>query len=351
MLVYDNLPRKVYIELTEKCNLRCTSCFRNNWKLSPTDMTDEVFLGIYESLPQLKHLESVVMGGIGEPTIHPKFNEYSKKLSHLHLELTSNAAYWTDETIDVMARHYKKVTVSVDGLAKTFRAIRGFEYDQLAENIARLNRKKQELNQKLPVIHAQLVLSTENIGEIEQLVPVLKKTGFSRLVISNLLPQNQEDADKIIYKLHSNEHTRKRVNSWYPVGSANQLPIKLPRVELKTDRKCSFVENGTMFITARGHVTPCYRFAHKGVEYVFGRKKEVDAVYFGNVLEHSVLEIWNNPEYASLRFQNYCGRFPSCMDCDNVEYCDYINTASADCLGNYPSCADCLWTRGFIECP
>ncbi len=347
-MLYENKLKKIYMELTERCNLNCVNCFRNTWEHIPSDMSLEVFSKIKEDLPKL---DSIAIAGIGEPTVHPKFVQFSEELKEFNLELTTNAFNWSGDVIGTIAKHYKKVTISVDGLPNTFKAIRGFDFSILKENVKRLVLLKKQLNSKFPILHAQLVLSKSNVKEIKELIPLLKSTGFSKLIISNLLPQKIEDIDEIMYVLHSGEKIKQLRNSWYPAGSSNQFQIKLPQVELKTERRCLFVENGTMFITSRGDISPCYRFSHSGIEYVFGRKKQVNEWYFGNILKENIMDIWNNKEYTSLRVQNYSNRFPSCMDCDNVDFCDYVNTADADCLGNYPSCADCLWTRGFIECP
>ena len=339
---------KVYIELTEHCNLNCKSCFRSNLSHLPVHMGKEVFEKV---LSAVACTETVVVGGVGEPTLHPGFGRCSQALAHENMEITSNAYEWDDGIIETLVSFYKKVTVSVDGLPCTFSNVRCFDFDIMAKNVKKLVERKKEAKSKFPFIHAQLVLTTENIKDIKELIPMLKRIGFQKLIISNLLPQNECDKDKIVYSQHVPKETRDYVNSWYPIGSVNQLPIKLPQLQLKTERRCNFVETNSVFITADGNAAPCYRFAHDGQEYVFGRKKSVRAYYFGNVSDMDISEIWRQKNYESFRLQNYADRYPSCVDCDNNECCDYINTSEADCMANVPSCADCLWSRGFVECP
>jgi len=311
-------------------------------------MPEDVFSVILKEAPSA---ETIVISGIGEPTAHPDFARYTQLMAHGNMELTSNAYRWDDDALQVIASHYKKVTVSVDGLPSSFLSARGFEFEIMAENVRRLVAMRSAVKKKAPIIQAQLILSTENISDIKGLIPVLKRIGFGKFIISNLLPQTEEDKGKIVYKPYLDKDLRGLVQSWYPVASAHQLPIKIPQTKFNAEHRCNFVEDGALFITAGGDVAPCYRFAHNGREYVFDRKKEVRAVSFGNIQHSSLSEIWQRRVYQVFRFQNYASRCPSCIDCDYVECCDYITTSEADCRANEPSCADCLWCRGLVECP
>jgi len=295
--------------------------------------------------------EAIIVGGVGEPTVHPRFVEYTNRLAHNNMELTSNAYNWDDITINTIMKRYKKVTVSVDGVPSSFFSARGFNFDIMAGNVQKLISAKKAAATKTPVIHAMLVLSKDNINDVRELIPLLKKTGFARFIISNLLPQTEEDKDKITYTPYLDEKLRRFAHAWYPVASANGIPMKTPMTKFSSEHRCAFVENEAVFITAEGNIAPCYRFAHDGQEFVFGRKKKVRAHYFGNILEKSLTEIWNQDDYIDFRFRNYASRYPSCIDCDYVECCDYITTSEADCRANEPSCADCLWCRELIECP
>lgn len=349
-MIPDVTINKVYLELTQKCNLNCISCFRNNWKFDQTDLSDAMIDKIIDELLTLPHLKEVVLGGIGEPTTHPKFAYVVNRLRGIKLTITTNAFVWTDETIDLLAQNFEKVIVSVDGMPNTFEIIRNFEFERLKKNILNLQNRKKELKLDRPFLVAQLVLSTYNVEDVTPLIPILNKMGFMKLTLSNLLPQKDEDKDIIVYTLHDNKKMKLKRQEWLNKSMQNQLQIKFSNIELKTERKCVFVEDGTMTITADGNVAACYRFAHPSIEYVFGRRKTVYPFYYGNVAENTLQEIWDKPLYIDLREQNISNRFPSCPDCDLVDACDYINDSQCDCKGQYPSCADCLWTRGFIEC-
>jgi putative metalloenzyme radical SAM/SPASM domain maturase len=62
-------PSKLFVELTTRCNLRCAMCVKQapGQGLVEGDMDDETFARIAPAFP---YLESLVLNGIGEPTLH-----------------------------------------------------------------------------------------------------------------------------------------------------------------------------------------------------------------------------------------------------------------------------------------
>ncbi|MEI8200191.1 MAG: SPASM domain-containing protein [Eubacteriales bacterium] len=342
--------KKLFLELTLRCNLNCMTCFRHNWEIPIVDMPGETARKIAGDLESFPEVDEIVFGGIGEPTLHPDFSNIVTLFAKYSLGLTSNAYYWSEESLDTIVRYFDRIIVSVDGLAETFKEIRGFDLRILQNNLLRLAEKKKEMHRLRPLVHAQLVLSKVNVEEVQALIPILHQMGVMKLIISNLLPQNNQSKDQILYTLDSNGFMREKRNLWLQTCLGNQMQLKMPNIELKTERRCNFIEDATTYICADGQVAPCYRFAHPDVEYVFGRRKQVLPLYFGNVVYTALKDIWNNPKYVDLRLQNYTNRFPSCPDCDLIDCCDYISDSQCDCKGQSPSCGDCLWSRGFVEC-
>jgi len=142
----ENRPiRKVYLELTQQCNLNCISCFRRNWEGELSEMNRETVERCISHFIELTSLEEIVLYGIGEPTIHSRFNEIVAALPDVTLSITINVFIWSDETIDTLARRFERVIISVDGLAGTFYTIRNFKLEALFENVAKLIKKRTEL--------------------------------------------------------------------------------------------------------------------------------------------------------------------------------------------------------------
>ena len=66
---------KVYIEPTNRCNLECRTCMRNEWSEPLGQMDRETFGHILESLRVFSPLPKVFLGGLGEPLFHPEIVE------------------------------------------------------------------------------------------------------------------------------------------------------------------------------------------------------------------------------------------------------------------------------------
>lgn len=345
-----NELRKVYLEITEQCNLNCTTCFRQNWTVAPDSMSYELIQLIAENLCDLPEVKEIIFGGIGEPTSHNQFLLFAELFKNYSLTLTTNACKWSDEIIEGIIEYFDSIVVSVDGLDDTFNEIRGFPLNILENNMKRLRQFMFKKKKARPLINAQLVLSTANLKEVEALIPRLHNMGFQSFSISHLIPQENASKETILYTLDNNPMMKDYYNKWLRKCLLYQIQLITVNTYLKSERRCNFTEDGTIFIGAKGDISPCYRFAHSGTEYIFGRKKEIFAVSYGNINNLSLHQIWESKAYQDLRKQNYCNRYPSCPDCDFVEHCDYVLNTLCDCRGNTPSCADCLWARGFVKC-
>lgn len=73
--------RKLYVEITNRCNLSCTMCFRNNWEEEDGDMSFGLFRELMKQAEKFSMMEEVFFGGIGEPTTHPDFLKFVEEAS------------------------------------------------------------------------------------------------------------------------------------------------------------------------------------------------------------------------------------------------------------------------------
>jgi putative metalloenzyme radical SAM/SPASM domain maturase len=129
------------------------------------------------------------------------------------------------------------------------------------------------------------------------------------------------------------------------------VALHLPSLTPKFERRCDFVEEGSVFVTARGTVHPCYFLWHSYISRADGRTRPVEAQSFGSVRERPLLEIWNDPKFADYR-KEICGyAYPFCGNC-SLAPCGYIERADfeQDCLGNKLYCGACPWGLGVLQC-
>jgi tungsten cofactor oxidoreducase radical SAM maturase len=355
MLTPQQEIHKIYLELTDRCNLSCAICYRKSWDDMEfnLDMNDDMLDRVEASLGETDGIKKLVLGGIGEPLYHPRFTEIVERFKEYPLHITTNGTLLSEEIINTIAGTVQDMTVSVDGVGKAFEEIRGVGVDVVIDGIRRLQKRKKELDTAWPRISLQFVASKKNIDQIYAVMDLAHKLGCGRLILSHLIPQTEGNKDQYLYGFAglTQHETQKLFHKIRLYSHRRSITVQFPQAVLKSERECAFIEDVTTYITAGGDVVPCYRFSHPYEEYVFGRKKHVSKHTFGNLEDQSLLSIWNSVNYQRFRYQIHCNFYPSCMDCDLVEGCEYATETKEDCYGVQPTCADCLWARRFVQCP
>jgi putative metalloenzyme radical SAM/SPASM domain maturase len=135
------------------------------------------------------------------------------------------------------------------------------------------------------------------------------------------------------------------------VAKRTGLDLRLPELALKEQRKCSFVEEGSAFVSWNGDISPCYFLWHRYECFASGWNQTVKPKIFGNLARQDILHIWKNPEFTSFRKDVLAYDYPSCASC-GLAPCDYVQTDDfqQDChIRNVP-CGSCLWCTGVFQC-
>lgn len=341
-------PRKLYVELTSACNLDCATCYRRGWSEGARDMDPGLFRALAREVAGLPSLGAVILGGIGEPSASPLFDEALEAFRDKVTTVTTNGVGLGEATIDRIARRASLVVVSVDGLDENLRRIRGVGLDALLGTVRRLVTARDAGGSCR--VEFQFTLAASNAADLVRVVDLAADLSVDAVMVSHLLPQEEGAASDILYGRYGREDTRRLYDAVRLRAFRRGLRVYLPPLELKTERRCAFAEDEAAYVNADGDVVPCYRLSHDGREFVLGRGKRVSRHSFGKLRDGSLGSIWEAPAYARLRKTLVEGRYPSCPDCDLLEGCNMIQDTEADCWANQPSCADCLWARGFQRC-
>lgn len=342
--------RYLYIEITNRCNLRCEMCFKQYWQDREGDMDWDLFIKILDDAEELPELEMIYFGGIGEPTIHPRFMDMVREVKRrgFALGISTNGFLLTDKRIEELVKlGVDLIYFSMDSVPTQPVDIGHIKPDYTGARIKKILEVKKKLGSDVPHIGVEIVATKENYKELPEIAHYVGSLGIDTLLISNIIPIAKEHADMIVYN-----------------GSVDMKPIvnklqaiyhgylhKTAEFSLKTERHCEFVEKKVAVVRWDGEVAPCYRFLHTYPEIVFGREKMVLAYSFGNVRERSIADIWTSRDYSWFRFVVKNSLYPSCTDCSLNESCSFVQDTQSDCWGNIPSCADCLWSRRIVLCP
>lgn len=352
-LVFRPTPsiERLYLELTNRCNLSCEMCYRQNWQEPLGDMSNKVLSLIESEVATFPDLTEVILGGIGEPTIANNFRQAVETFApRYEVTVTTNGTTLDAELIGfLISRGVAKIALSVDTTdVQAFEAIRHQDVQGILESTRQI--AEQRVNGRPEIIWEFLAMKS-TLPYLVETVRQAAQLGVSRIFVSHVLPMREEMIAETLYHPTKFSETEKVFQSALLAGLAKGVEVVLPKNELKTDRHCKFVETQSAVVRWDGQVSSCYRLMHSYPEYVFGRYKRIDAHSFGSLKEHSLLEIWTSPEFMRYRYNVRQGDYPSCPDCMWVEGCDMVLRADMDCLGNAPSCGDCLWGRGMTVCP
>ncbi|MCS7286587.1 MAG: tungsten cofactor oxidoreductase radical SAM maturase [Anaerolineae bacterium] len=348
--------RKIYVEITTRCNLNCRTCVRNLWTDPTEDMDPATFERLVTQLKDLPELSEVFFGGYGEPLSHPQFLEFVAALKELKLRVgvSTNGTLLDEAMAEGLVRlGVDSIMVSIDGVnPETFADIRqGAELKAVLDNISRLNAVKEKMRSPLPRIGIEFVALKSNAAELPLLPGLARRLGVARVLVTHLLPHTPEMAAEILYD--RNEIPPFPSFPGWPFRSGDWLlwgVMELPRMSWGAERRCRFMASSALVVGWDGSVSPCYALSHSYPYYIFGRRKEVKRYTFGNINQKHLIEIWTSEDYVRFRAEVKRFHFPSCVDCYLRDTCD-ITASNNGCWGWSPSCADCLWAQDIIRCP
>ncbi len=369
--------KKIYLEPTSRCNLKCITCVRRQWgSFQEGDMDMSLFEKLLREMKEFPDLDQVHLGGFGEPLAHLRALELIGRLTAegYRVSLNTNGTLLNEEYArELIKCGVHTIYFSIDGLdSDTYKDIRvDGELEQVFANIKTLKALKKELNSYSPKIGLEFVLMQKNKDQLSYLPALAKKLGSPTVLVTNLLPYSEEMYNEVLYEAPGSERAM-GAGAMAPPGWNRDLDkfrfpepavwpvleqdyvlwgsIRLPRMYWGSSRKCAFIDNDAAVIRWDGQVSPCYGLMYSYPYYLDNRKKEVTSYLLGSIAEEGLYNIWTKPEYVKFRHRVRNYHFPSCMDCSNNRVCDYADQ-NEDCWGNSPSCADCLWSQGIVRCP
>lgn len=186
-------PHFILLDLAGRCNLDCVYCRRFSswnkeyWSRQHKDLAGFIDFEVVENvLLDAKEIgvETVLLVGGGEPTLHPKFKEIIELISKLGMKFnfSTNGALlglYNDYLVDV---HCDSVTVSLSFASKkSFSSIRPTSNRKIMRNIEDSVKKLAELKSKRGVAHPGIIalyaICKYNYKEILKMVTHAKKIG------------------------------------------------------------------------------------------------------------------------------------------------------------------------------
>jgi len=303
-------PPFIEVELTTKCNLKCTICEHTYWKEPGINMTFEQFKSIFDQFP---HLKWIGLTGIGESFLNPDFIKILKyvKSKNVFVELYDNFCFLTEERAKLFIElGIDMLILSMDAATKeTYEKIRvGANFDTVINNIKNFITLKEKMKSHFPQLDVHFIATKGNVHEIPQYVDLAHKIGITgNIRFTSLLHGFKEIANCVtdIPEYLIIEAEKKAKQYHLNLGWNKNVP---PMSERRPINDCTVWIMPFIFVT--GHVIPCC-VGNEANQREFQKRHSL-----GNVFEKPFKEIWNSKEYKKFRYDIIHGKTPiQCTTC------------------------------------
>jgi MoaA/NifB/PqqE/SkfB family radical SAM enzyme len=363
---------KVYVESTNLCNIACRTCMRNIWDEPLGRMRAATFERILASLAGITPRPTVFFGGLGEPLFHPRTPAMiaQAKAAGAFVELITNGTLLTEKRAhQLIDAGLDRLWVSLDGARpESYADVRlGATLSTVLDNVARLQHMRPGGHFPRPEIGIAFVAMARNVADLPEILNIARRLRAKRVAVSNVLPYTDELRSEVLYTRAISDITYTR-SAWVPHLSLPKMDFNDTTREAffealrsgynvnfagyslgETNDACQFVEGGAMAVGWDGSVSPCFPLLHTHVSWLKGRQRASQRHVLGAIAEHSLIELWNDPEYVAYRERVQRFAFAPCASCGG---CELAEANQEDCIGNtFPACGGCLWAQGVIQCP
>lgn len=373
-----NLLQRVYVEVTNRCNLDCTTCMRNVWGASFGRMRAETYARLLSALEDFSPRAEIFFGGYGEPLAHSDIVQMIReaKVRGHRVSLITNATLLDeDRSLALIEAGLDTLWVSLDGLTpQSYADIRlGAALPEVLTNLERLQALRRARFGDSPwagnpLLGIAFVAMKRNIHELPQLLELGERLGAVTYSITNVLAHTPELNRETLYSEQLGRGAEKKTSDARPQVNLPRMDINAQTAESHlqllsgkfrlslADREvptggdmCPFLERGALAVRWDGKVSPCLPLMYTHTYYLGERLHTSYEYHVGDLNEHSLADIWNAADYVALRHRLQTFNFSPCVSCNS---CELANDNREDCSGNvHPACGTCLWAQGFIRCP
>ncbi len=362
---------KIYVEPTNRCNLSCRTCVRNEWSIPFGFMSPEVYEALLAGLDRFPRPPTIFFGGFGEPLAHPEILPMLERARRAGaaLELITNGILLDDGVRRALvAVGLRRLWVSLDGAtSEGYQDVRlGDALPLLLENLRAFRRLGDEAPGLAPRLGIVFVAMRRNMAQLPAVVRLGRELGMDRLLVTNVVAYTEELRGETLYdeglapgdgdspecpaillpRLEPSESVRRALAEVVGDGPAG---VRLRHSASRARNFCPFVEGGSTAVRWDGAVSPCLPLLHEHDSWLGRRRRHSHPWSVGNVRERSLPDLWQDPAYVELRRRLQAYSFSPCSSCNT---CELADDNSQDCSGSaFPACGGCLWAQGLIQCP
>jgi len=352
---------RIYVEVTNRCNLNCSMCIRNNWNHELGSMSRKTLLKMLSDIQSFSPFPEIFFGGYGEPLSHPEiinFVQDTKKFGARTSLVTNGTLLSPELSKDLILSGLNQLWVSLDGMHHDNpkndvmqKIIHNLEIFQDLKSNPQLKRN----NRKEPEVGIVYVLTKTNSSDLLDLFDLGKDLGVKSFFITYLEAFSEEMAGEIPYQV---DQWRNPLSPSTDQSTLTDLIKKLQSVGpeiivegslTNPSTRCPFAERGEIALRWDGEVSPCLPLLYNHTSIVGKWKSQVYSYSLGNINSKSFQEIWFDQEFEAFTKRLLEKDFSPCLNCRD---CWLSEDNRLDCMGyEHPTCGGCLWAHGVIACP
>ncbi len=303
-------PECILIELTNLCNLQCTTCARNDTYGKEMRKGSMDFDNVKRVVDEAARLtRRIVLIGLGETLLYRRLLEtvdyiYSADPA-IELSLTTNATL--PESASTLAFICEKlktsIMFSIDGTEQTYNTIRrGGSFDLFVKTTSTILRAA-----KAEAFSFNMVVFEDNYREMVPVLELAESLGVLAVNFNSLNLAALPHVPLAAYDFYDTAGFKAELNRAH--RRALQLGIRLTTFDFETMgsfKKCKYPWD-SFYITWDGFLAQC-------CAQPFPQRK-----HFGNVFELGILNCINSPEFIQVRKMWYENITPSiCARCHKV---------------------------------
>ena len=270
-----------------------------------------LFLRIAHAFKQTKYVH---LQGWGEPLLHPRFFD----MIRVAKEAGCQVGFTTNGTLLSPVVGQRLLNLDLDLLAvsvagatpQTHAAIRvGSELTRILDNVRcflDLRARQQLLHPKVEIF---FLMTKSNMAELPAVVDLTASVGADELVATNLdyVPTEEQNGLKAFACHPLREAFARALEDAQRRAKAAGLAFRAYPVEPEEVAICDANPLKILFVSCDGKVSPCTYLGmavQAEIPRVFdGRLLSVPRVWFGDIREQELLEIWEAPGYRAFRQQ------------------------------------------------
>ena len=210
-MINDLYPKKIYVELTTRCNLHCPMCVK--YAAGSYIVEEDLPLAVFKRLaPALAHAQTLILNGIGEPLLHPELAEIirfarANMVPEAVIGFQSNG-FLLDEakSLRVLRAGLSTVFLSLDSLEETaVDRVGEHSVAAVSSSLANLVAAKKKLAANHFKIGLELVLTKATLAGLPRFVQWAVDHGADSIIATHLLHYNSATEDLSLFNPNSAE--------------------------------------------------------------------------------------------------------------------------------------------------